>query len=302
VTDANVYLGRLPADCFLGGEQILDTAAAADAVSALADEFGIGAAQLALGVLRIADSTMEAAIRVISIERGHDPRDFSLVCFGGAGGLHAVSLAVALNIPRVLVPPDAGTLSAMGMLLSDTGREYSRTVLGKASLGDTSLEAAVSDLEALARRDLPAGDVRLQRSLDLRYRGQGFELNVPWSEDPTAAFHELHEQRYGYADATRSIEVVNARVRATVPTRHDLPDPSPVGERSAAPAFDTREVFFDESAVATGLYRREELRPGHVVAGPAVITEYSSTTLIPPRWEANVDGHGNLLITPESSP
>ncbi len=125
---------------------------------------------------------------------------------------------------------------------------------------------------------------------------------MPWSEDPVAAFHQLHERRYGYADTSRLVEVVNVRVRAAIPTRHEIPEPSPIGETSAAAPFDTRQVFFDETGVPTGLYRRDELGPGNFVSGPAVVVEYSSTTLVPPDWTASVDGYANLLIARETNP
>jgi len=190
VTDANLYLGRLSPDHFLGGARSLDVDAAREAIDAQAAGFEMSGDELAAGILAIANSTMEGAIRVISVERGHDPRDFTLVCFGGAGGLHAVSLAVELSMPRVLVPPNPGTLSAHGMLLADIVREYSQTLLRNAAdLDSTDVHDAFAAMEERAMADLAGRQPALSRSIDLRYRGQGYELNVLWGGDAVASFH-----------------------------------------------------------------------------------------------------------------
>jgi len=298
VTDANLYLGRLSPDHFLGGARTLDLQAACEAIDTQAAEFGLRGDELAAGILAIADSTMEGAIRVISVERGHDPRDFTLVCFGGAGGLHAVSLAVELSMPRVLVPPNPGTLSAHGMLLADIVREYSQTLLrGAADLDAKETHQAFEALEQRALRDLASREPALWRSVDLRYCGQGYELNVPWGDDAVASFHRAHRVRYGYSDTTREVELVTVRLRATVeaaaeapkPHRADStpPVPTPIGERS---------VTFAGVPMAAALYEREGLKRDSRFPGPAIVLEYSSTTVVPPDWCVHVDEFGNLIL------
>ena len=215
VTDANLVLGRLDSTSFLGGavplhfERSRRLMLEAKGAIATVEEF-------AEGILRVIETTMAKAIRVISIERGFDPRDFTLVAFGGGGPVHACSLARALRVPRVLVPALPGALSAVGILLADTIREYSRTVMLPA---DAALEAYFAELESAGaedfRREGLAGESH--RSVDLRYRGQGYELNVPFSPQMTADFHELHRLRYGFADPARAMEVVNVRVRMISP-------------------------------------------------------------------------------------
>lgn len=300
VTDANLYLGRLAAEHFLGGTRTLDTRAAHAAIERQAAQFDMSGADLAAGIVAIADSTMEGALRVISVERGHDPRDFTLVCFGGAGGLHAVSLAASLAMPRVLVPPNPGTLSAHGMLLADIVREYSRTLLRSADeLHAAAVIEAFTALEQRAREDLPGREVAMSRSVDLRYKGQGYELTQPWADDTKSTFHHAHSARYGYADNDREVELVTVRLRATVaaaadvPKAHQdhgpLPPPAPAGNHV---------VTFDGAARPTPFYQRTSLPRGCRFRGPAIVVEYSSTTVVPPGWHARIDAYGNLVIEP----
>jgi len=304
VTDANLYLGRLSPDSFLGGDRPLDPQAARDAIDTQAAGFDMTGDDLAAGILAIADSTMEGAIRVISVERGHDPRDFTLVCFGGAGGLHAVSLAVALSMPRVLVPPNPGTLSAHGMLLADIVREYSRTVLRSAA--DLHAEAvldAFAALEDRALRDLEGREPALLRSIDLRYRGQGYELTVPWDGDAVASFHRAHSVRYGYSDRSREVELVTLRLRATVDAAAEAPRPEVIDITPAPPeAVAKRPVSFAGAILTAAIYERDHLARGSNFAGPAIVVEYSSTTVVPPDWNARVDEYGNLILVPAEVP
>lgn len=300
VTDANLYLGRLSPEHFLGGDQSLDARAAREALDAQAAAFDMSGADLAAGILAIADSTMEGAIRVISVERGHDPRDFTLVCFGGAGGLHAVSLAAALSMPRVLVPPNPGTLSAHGMLLADIVREYSRTLLRSAA--DLHAEVVVDAFMALEERalhDQPGTEPTLLRSVDLRYRGQGYELTVPWGGDTLGAFHSAHNVRYGYSDSNREVELVTVRLRATVEAAAEAPSPEALDITPALPEpIDERPVIFDGESLSATVYERDSLARGSRFAGPAIVVEYSSTTVVPPDWHAEVDEYGNLILVP----
>ena len=308
VTDAHLLLGRLDPHQFLGGQWRLD----AERTHRFSREFlrhapGLRNLEaLASGIVAVANATMERAIRVISIERGHDPREFALVAFGGAGGLHACDLAVALGIPRVLVPKFPGALSALGILASDVVKDYSRTVLWPVAdprALKSKLDSAFRRLERSARTELARegfSPVRqhLLPQLDLRYRGQAFELTVPYSRDFVRAFHRAHSRRYGYSDSARAIEVVNVRLRALGLT--DKPAVRAARSAGARPAADAlfkrARACFDGRWVNTSFYIRERLRPGNRLAGPAVIAEYSGTTVLPPRWRAHVDAYENLVL------
>jgi len=320
VTDANLFLGRLSPAHFLGGAQMLETGGVDTAIRALAAELDLEPVELAEGVVRVANATMERAIRVISLERGFDPRDFSLVCFGGAGGLHAADLSRSLGIPRVLVPAGAGTLSALGMLLADPIRDFSRSLLRPvAELDDGALEAEFEALEGLGRRELlveglPESSLRFERLADLRYVGQGFELPVPvGSEEKTrssathlsgalaSAFHEHHERRYGYADPGRPVEVVTIRVRVVAVTEKPVIRPEPLAGSDAGAAVIGPHRFVWGGGWREGtLIDRARLQAGNELAGPAVVVEYSSTTLVPPGIGCRVDEWGNLILAAES--
>ncbi len=205
VTDANLVLGRLSAAHFLGGEMQLDQQAAQQALSELGKELQLSPEEAALGVIQVANAHMERALRVTSIERGHDPRDFSLVSFGGAGGLHAVDLARGLNIPRVLVPPQASTFSALGMLMSDVIKDYTQTVMLPGETSFDTLEELFTPLLSrgaleVQREGASEEAIQLKPTLDLRYQGQSFELNLPFTQDFAQAFSQEHERIYGYAN------------------------------------------------------------------------------------------------------
>jgi N-methylhydantoinase A len=301
VTDANLLLGRLDEESFLGGGVQLDRRRAEQLMNARKGTLAT-AEEFAAGILRVVETQMEKAIRVISVERGHDPRQFTLVAFGGGGPLHACSLARALRIPRVLVPAMPGALSAVGILLADAVRDYSRTVM----LPGDALESAagiVREMEQRAVAEFAAEGMQgtALRTMDLRYRRQGYELNVPY--DPStpanaiAAFHRLHDQRYGFCDVNKPVEIVNVRMRMAVAGETYLPAQRELvtGDGNSA-CYATRDVYFDGGFVPTRLYRRESLAPGDVIPGPAMITEYTSATVLTPDSIANVDTFGNLVI------
>ena len=256
--------------------------------------------QFAEGIVRVVNANMERALRVVSVERGYDPRQFALVAFGGAGGLHACELAQELGIPRVIVPPFAGALSAYGILASDIVKDYSRTVM--ASLGGkSSLPALGRRFEALERcaaREFReegwTGKPRFERSADVRYRGQGFELNVAFSNSLVDDFHRQHQFRYGYNHPEREVELVTLRLRARLKTPR-VPIAAPKAERGAA-RVEKRPVWFDGKLVRTALYRREDLAAGRKLRGPAVIVDYGATTVIPPGVRFAVDRAGNLVM------
>jgi N-methylhydantoinase A len=301
VTDANLLLGRLDVESFVGGGVPLDRERAA---RLMAERKGSLASveQFAAGILRVIEAEMEKAIRVISIERGYDPRDFTLVAFGGGGPLHACALARALRMPTVLVPKMPGALSAIGILLADTVRDFSRTVM----LPGTAIEGLgefFAELEQRGAAEFAADGLAgvAECSLDLRYRGQGYELNVPFRRElpgeSLPAFHALHRRRYGFADANKPVEIVNLRLRMVAKGEEYSPgytEPVP-GDGSAARVA-TREIYFSDRFVPAEIYRRDALRPGDCIDGPAMITEYTSATVLPPDCRAAVDGFGNLVI------
>jgi N-methylhydantoinase A len=301
VTDANLLLGRLDAESFLGGGVRLDRERTEKLMSRQKGPLET-AEKFAAGILRVIETQMEKAIRVISVERGHDPRDFTLVAFGGGGPLHACSLAAALRIPRVLVPASPGALSAIGILLADTVRDYSRTVMLRGeAIGEIGKIFAGLEQHGAAEFAAEGLSGTAQRTVDLRYVRQGYELNLPFdAEDPAhsiEAFHELHRQRYGFSEAARPVEIVNLRLRMIAPGEPYEPE-----ERALVPGdgraalYAEREVWFSGGFRSTRFYRRENLAPGNAIEGPAMVTEYTSATLVPPACIARVDALGNLVI------
>src|SRR5580700_4598148 len=280
VTDANLVLGRLDSESFLGGAVSLDRERSLAYMEKARGSIA-SVEEFAAGILRLVETSMEKAIRVISVERGYDPRDFTLVAFGGGGPLHACSLAHALRIPRVLVPALPGALSAVGILLADTMREYSRTVMLpiNAVFDDIFCELEKIGTEEFRTENLIGESFR---SVDVRYRGQGYELNVPFGSEMATQFHDLHQRRYGFANEARGLEVVNVRVRMVCPAEAFEPvgQPLRVGDGSHA-LVGARPVYFDGKFEETRIYDRELLRPGDTFTGPAIVSEYSSATVLP---------------------
>ena len=302
VTDANLLLGRLHPDRFLGGEFRLDRKRTERIVRAWLrrQRSSLSMEQFAAGVIRVVNANMEKAIRVVSIERGYDPRQFTLVAFGGAGAMHACELARALAIPRLLVPSWPGALSAFGILTSDVVKDYSRTVLRQVTRRSPPelLRREFSRLEQAALEDLRregwSGRPRFQHSLDVRYRGQGYELNVPAAADWLATFHREHQRRYGYSHPHRGLEIVTLCLRATLPTPTESPQMPK--RRPAGGAAEAATAFFGGAFVRTRIYERSELPAGKTHTGPAMITEYSATAVVPPGMRFLVDRAGNLVI------
>ncbi len=306
VTDANFVLGRLDPKSFLGGGVRLDRERTDRILRAEKGPLE-SVEQFAEGVLRVVESEMEKAIRVISVERGFDPRQFTLVAFGGGGPLHACSLARTLRIPTVLIPAMPGALSAVGILLADTVRDYSRTVMlpGDAT---ATLPDAFAEMEERGRSEFAVEGLEgvAQRTVDMRYRRQGYELNVAWDEQAPhrtlEAFHQLHEQRYGFSDSARPVEIVNLRLRMVAAGEPYEPVQSELvpGDGSAA-QYAQRKVFFEGQFLSTRFYRRDRLHSGDIIRGPAMITEYTAATVLPPGATAHVDGFDNLVITFEEA-
>jgi N-methylhydantoinase A len=310
VTDAHLVLGRIAPEGFLGGELVLDENRARQGLErALGNARGaIGTVEeFAQGILDVANATMEKAIRVISVERGYDPREYLLVAFGGAGPLHACELAAGLRMPRVLVPKFPGALSALGILRADVVKDLSQTVRFRVEnlrQAQKALRRAFAALDRrgaleMKREGFARAKIRSAGSLDLRYVGQAYELAVPAAGNFVKKFHRAHARRYGYADPARPVEVVTVRARFTgaIPKPElfrserlrPLPRPRPASQRRA---------FFAAHPLASAVYDRAKLRPGHSFPGPAIVTEYSATTVVPPGWRARLDAFENLILEP----
>jgi N-methylhydantoinase A/oxoprolinase/acetone carboxylase beta subunit len=301
VTDANLLLGRLDPDYFLGGRMALDTERAHEVARALSARLRLSVPELAEGIVRVANANMERAVRVVSIERGHDPRNFALLSFGGAGGMHACELAEHLEMATVIVPRYAGVLSALGMLMANATKDYSTSVLRRSDM--ISIHELSSRLQPLlyaARRDLAAEGFRpkaivTNRFVDVRYVGQSYEITVPFSRDYRSEFDKLHQRLYGYSNSARPTEIVNLRVRAEgITEKPKLPH---FRERSIRPqpAF-VRQARFNGRSQRTAFYRWDNLSPGAHARGPAVVTGGEATVVIPPRFGFRVDGFSNLII------
>jgi N-methylhydantoinase A len=291
VTDANLLCGLLADGAELGGEVTLDRARAEEALKTLGEKLGLDALETALGVIRVANAEMGRALRVISVERGLDPRDFALVAFGGAGGMHACALAEELGMTRVLMPRAGGVLSALGLAISDVRRDYVRPLL--CSIDERErLAEPFAEMEEAARSDL--GEPELRRLADLRYRRQSFELTVDASDPEKLAgnFHAAHDQRYGYRMDEEPIEVVNARVVATVAV--DKPE---LSEAAAGVAVeDRRRVNFDGEWVEADVFDRERMGRGSRVEGPAIVEFAEATCAARPGWSGSVDDVGTLVL------
>src|SRR5579864_1138711 len=324
VTDANLLLGRLPADQFLGGDFQLDLPRTQKIVAQwLKDQHSqLTPEEFAAGVVRVVNANMEKAIRVVSIERGYDPRQFSLAAFGGAGAMHACDLAQALRIPRVIVPAYPGALSALGILISDVVKDHSRTVLlrvpgnGQGKKKDRGTQAPspaiyasglparqVDSVFAELKRNIAAelkkedwqGSAVFEPSCDIRYRGQGYELNLPYGPDVLQRFHAEHKRRYGYSSPERDVEIVTVRMRGRVASPEKL-SRLKISEEQARLKASRQMVHFAGRRSKTQIIPRSSIRQGKRYRGPAIITEYSATTVIPPGLRYQKDRTGNLLI------
>jgi N-methylhydantoinase A len=301
VTDANLLLGRLPADKFLGGTFALDVARTENITRKWQAETksDLSMTAFAEGVVRVVNATMEKAIRLVSVEKGYDPRDFTLVAFGGAGALHACELAAGLEIPRVLVPAMPGALSAVGILMSDVVKDHSRTVMlaARGRLDHKALREEYSALSSRARAEFQeegwAGRVTTESSLDLRYKGQGFEINVKYSPRALEDFHAEHKRRYGHADPAKEVEVVTVRLRSTIVSDRVTAKSAPAetGTRNAKP--ESAKIFFHDGWRAAKIYSRDSL-PSRI-HGPAIVTEASATTVVPPGWSCAADKRALVL-------
>lgn len=315
VTDANVLLGRIAPDAFLHGAMKLDSALAEEALERIARPYGWSPVEAAAAIWRIAHTNMSLLVRERTVNRGLDPRRFTLVSFGGAGGLFATEIARDLGIPRVCVPRHASELSALGGLLADLTHDVTQTFLSPVSLIDLgALTAVCCELKGRCLAELGVGSAEASGafSVDLRYVGQGFELTVPASFDgePSRAaleeaclrFHARHEQLYSFARPSERVELVNVRYRASAVVAK--PALQPVATRPAAIATSARPVYFDvaDDFVVTQVFPRDRLGPGARIAGPAVVQEPDTVTVVAPGQAARTDDYGNLLIDTSAEP
>jgi N-methylhydantoinase A len=301
-------LGHFGGAGLLGGEFVLDEGRSQKAITSLAKEMSkvagrrvttIAAAQ---GVLTVANTNMERALRRISVERGYDSREFALLPFGGAGGLHAVDLARALRIPQIIVPNAAGALSAIGVLTADVVKDQSRTIMLEVErdiekrLGNNFKELERAAMKALRDEGFPVAKQRHERSLAMRYKGQSFELEIKQTSGNIAAsFHRAHRERYGYAQEN-PVEVVSARVRSTGLVERIAEPRRADRKRGFAKPSNTVKAYIDGKELKVLVYERVQLPCGMKLRAPCIVTEYSSTTLIPPGAQAAVDDYGNLII------
>jgi N-methylhydantoinase A len=296
VTDANLFLGYLADGTELGGEVTLRRDLSEKALASLGEKLGLDAEETALGIARVADAEMARALRVISVERGLDPRDFALLAFGGAGGMHACTLAEELGMPTVLVPRAGGVLSALGLAISDVRRDYVLPYLEAfGEVEPEEVERSFAEMERGAEEHLE-GPGHTRRA-DLRYAGQSFELTVE-AEEPLheleERFHAAHEQRYGYRMDDEAVELVNLRLVSTVPVeKPELHEPAPAGE-GAEP--ERREANFDGEWLEVPVLDRELLGEGSEVEGPAIVEFRESTCVVRPGWRGVVDAVGTLVL------
>jgi N-methylhydantoinase A len=297
VTDANLFLGYLADEATLGGEVVLQRELSEKALSSLGEKLGLDAQEAALGIVRVANAEMVRALRVISVERGLDPREFALLAFGGAGGMHACALAEELGMETVLVPRAGGVLSALGLAISDLRHDYVNPYLvGLENVEKGEFEKKFEKMESSASEDLE--DPEYDRRADLRYRGQSFELTVEADslEKLEERFHAAHEQRYGYRMDDESVELVNLRLISTVPVeKPELDEPEPEGEAESG----TREANFDGEWQEVAVLDRERMGKGSEVSGPAIVEFKESTCVVRPGWRGAVDGVGTLVLEKE---
>jgi N-methylhydantoinase A len=292
VTDANVILGRLP--LYLGDELVLSGKLARQSMERLCEKTGFDLLKLASGIIRVANANMCQGIRVVSVERGHDPRDFVLLAFGGAGPLHACELAEELSIPKVLIPVYPGVFSALGMVAADIKHEF---VLTRRMNPGQDTRTVFEELEqkalnVLKKEGVSAHNIVLEQYIDARYVGQSYELRIP-AENAVQKFHEAHQKMYGYSDRSSPVEYVNFRVVGRG-KQEKIALKKIEKTKGEPPVKEMRDVYFDKF-VKTPVYRRENLWWNDFIEGPAVIEEMESTILIPPDWCISTDEYGNLL-------
>ncbi len=307
VTDAHPFLGRLDAATFASQGVPLYTQRVHKQFTRLARQLHVTPERAAEGVLNVVEAEMERALRRISVEQGHDPRHYSLVAFGGAGGLHAVSLARRLGCRRVLIPPSPGTFSALGLLLSRPSVERSATVLGHvhtASAARPILSRLEREARAALRSERHRGHLHIERRTDLRYRGQSHELSLPFDSRSEKRFHAEHRRRFGICDPNHPVEWVTVRVRAWLSSARlrslspSRPDREPVARQRRSRVTSSRLSCWDGRWRRTRIVPRESIRRTSTLRGPAIILEYGATTALPPGARARLGRQGVLEVEP----
>jgi len=314
VTDANLILGRLDPDYFLGGEMKIYPERSFKAVEKLAKKINKSLLETATGIIEIANANMEKAIRVISIERGIDSRNFSLFSFGGAGGMHAAEISTHLKINKIIVPKNAGVLSALGLLLADSIKDYSKSILKKAEeITEKELERHFAQLREKSLKDMredgfEVKDISFLPLLDLRYLGQSYEITIPYRKSNkdrrafpfVSDFHKAHQKLYAYHHGQRPIEIVNLRLKAVGKSRKIKINKYPPTTKSPSKAFLKKQpIYYAGKKHSASVFKRPLLEPGNKISGPALILDYESTTFLPPSFKLSVDGFLNLIIQKE---
>ncbi len=306
VTDANLFLGRLGDDSLLDGKMKLDGEATGKAMTELGAKIGLSDRELAEGILAISNAKMADAMRTITVGQGIDPRDFTLVAFGGAGPMHAVELARELDMTRILIPRFPGTFSAWGMLQSDIRHDLMASHIGLMSAIDPQeLEASFTELEKqghdkLRDENVPEEAMAFTRSVDLRYQGQEYSINVPIEQgngitEILERFHTLYERRYGHSQPDSETEIISLRLAATGGFEHG--SPSEFCPEEGEPQVGTRDVIFDGEAHVTPIIKRTRLSPDNPISSPAIVEEESATTVVPPGYTIAIDAFGNMLVS-----
>jgi N-methylhydantoinase A len=302
VTDANLLLGRMSADHFLDGKMPLYPDRSLAAIAGLAHKIGATPQQAALGILAVVNAHMERALRLISVERGFDPRQFTLLSFGGAGGLHATQLASRLGIRRVLIPRYASTLSAFGMLTADVVKDYSLTVMVPGTTSYSHLQELFQPLVVMAQQEMSAegfakDEIELVYKLDSRYHGQSYELTIPFSHACVEDFHAAHHKTYGYQRLDTPVEIVNLRLQAKGSVEQPVlaPLPEKSGTDQALPEF-YRQLWFQDGDLQIPFYLSANLSPGETVTGPAVVLCLDTTVYVESGWSLLLDFLGNFVL------
>lgn len=301
VTDANLVLGRITASEFLGGSMPLDASRAWAALQRAGAPLGLDAVQTALGVIEVVNAHMERALRLISVERGYDPQQFTLLPFGGAGGLHACDLARRLGILRLLAPARASTLSALGMTAADIVRDYSLTVMLPGGTSGEELQEKIKPLIQRAGQDAEADGIALSRlalieQVDMRYRGQSYELTVPLDNSLTSSFHKAHQMAFGYHLPEAELEIVNLRIRAVAPGQPPELEKNLASWMEAGAEFTLRKVMFNSGELNVPAYRWERLAPNSEITGPALVVRADTSLLVNMGDKLSVDAYGNLWV------
>ncbi len=296
VTDANVVLGRINPDYFLGGEMKIFKDRSARALRKLSKQLGISTLELASGIIEVANANMEKALRVISLERGYDPREFALFSFGGAGGLHACELARGLGISKVIFPSNPGVLSALGMLIADYFRDYSMSVFFNSEKDDfQKISKAFRRLEKRPEKEYTRERIKYEYYIDARYKRQSHELIIPFNKSFIKTFHNEHKKKYGYSQSDNIVEIVNIRLRA-LSKKVDFKIPECTKVRKQV-TFTKSDIFYNNKNVLSRIYSRDDFYSGYKFRGPAIVLEKTSTLFVTPGFNCQIENYGNIIAT-----